>query len=133
MQRSIAAPAALEPTAPVHRFGEAAHAATSAAYTEGTGRHVTNDAQYGGAPVDDYSHGRTLGDRTAKAVEGRALKRGGRPADADAARVVLTSADERESNGFGSRYRGWNSHGKIAGADLTFLFRQPVDPGAPRL
>jgi hypothetical protein len=106
----------------VRGFGGSAYSRTNATATDRSGRHVTSDIRYGGAAVDSYSHGRRLTDAGVKAVVRRAVRTGHLPVDPDGIYVVLTSADVHESSGFGSRYCGWHTHGRIASADLKFVF-----------
>jgi hypothetical protein len=116
----------------VRGFGGSPYAATNATATDAAGRHVTSDVRYAGSLVDDYSHGHRLTDAGVKAVVRRAVTTGDLPVDPDGIYLVLTSADVRESSGFGSRYCGWHSHATIAKADLKFVFVGDPSTQAPR-
>jgi hypothetical protein len=115
----------------VRSFGGSRYASTNATFTDGAGRHVTTDVRFGGSTTVAAARSARLSDAGVRQVLRRAVTTGALPNDADGIYVVATSADVRETSGFGRRYCGWHTHTGIAGQDLKLAFVGDPSTQAP--
>ena len=103
-------------------LGGSAYARTNATFTDRAGNHVTSDIRLAGTTKVVAKHGARLSDAGVRRQVASAIARGALPSDTDGIYVVATSADVRETSGFGSRYCGWHTHTLLKGADLKYVF-----------
>jgi len=113
-------------------LGGSAYARTNATFTDRAGRHVTSDIRLSGSTKVVAKHGTRLSDAGVRRQLTSAIARGALPSDTDGIYVVATSADVRETSGFGSRYCGWHTHTSFTGADLKYVFVGDPSQQAPR-
>lgn len=116
----------------VSGFGGSPYAATNAAYTDKAGHHASTDVQYAVSITDGYSHGRRLSDAGVKQVVLGAIRDRRLPADDHGIYVVLTSADVKETSGFGTRYCGWHSRTTTHRTPIRYVFAGDPSTQAPR-
>ena len=116
----------------IRGLGYSRYAATNSTFTDSSGHRVTTDITYAGAATVIAKHGARLSDAGVRAVVRRVVTSGRLPSDTDGIYIVLTSADVRETSGFGSRYCGWHTRATIGGADLKYAFVGDPSTQAPR-
>ena len=103
-------------------FAFSPYAGTNATYTDRKKHAASTDVQYASSTTDAYSKGVTLTDATVRAVVVNAIHTRALPSDSNGIYLVLTSADVRESSGFGSRYCGWHSRTTFLRKPVRFVF-----------
>jgi hypothetical protein len=103
-------------------LGGSAYARTNSTFTDRAGHHVTSDITLAGSTKVVAAHGARLSDAGVRRQVASAIAHGTLPSDPDGIYVVATSADVRETSGFGTRYCGWHSHSSLKGVDLKYLF-----------
>lgn len=112
-------------------FAFSTYAGTNATYTDKHKHTASTDVQYTLSTTDSYSKGTTLTDAGVKAVVVNAIHRKARPSDSNGIYLVLTSADVKESSGFGSRYCGWHSRTTFKRKPVRFVFAGDPTTQAP--
>lgn len=100
-------------------------------YYNASNVHVLNSVNYVQSTNDNYSLGTSLSDAGVQSVVANAINSGKLPKDTNGVYFVLTSADVRETSGFGSSYCGWHTHGTIANSDIKYAFVGDATTQAP--
>jgi hypothetical protein len=95
---------------------------TNTSYYNGSGVHVLNSVNYVQSTTDSYSLGSSLSDANIQSIVSSAISSGRLPKDTNGVYFVLTSADVKETSGFGSQYCGWHTHGTISSSDIKYAF-----------
>jgi hypothetical protein len=103
-------------------FAFSPYAGTNATYTDKKKHPVSTDVQYAASTDDAYSKGTTLTDAGVRAVVVNAIHTRALPSDSNGIYLVLTSADVKETSGFGSRYCGWHSRTTFLRKPVRFVF-----------
>jgi len=116
----------------VKNLGGSAYAGTNATFTDKAGRRATTDISLGSSTYVPAKRGARLSDAGVRTLVHRLVSGGTVPSDPTAIYAVITSADIKETSGFGSRYCGWHTHGLISGDDLKYLFVGDPTTQAPR-
>ena len=104
---------------------------TNTSYYNGASVHVLNSVNFVQAINDNYSLGKSLTDANIKSIVSNAITNGSLPKDSNAVYFVLTSADVKETSGFGSQYCGWHTHGTISSSDIKYAFVGDASTQAP--
>lgn len=104
---------------------------TNTSYFNGSNVHVLNSVNYVQSTTDNYSLGSSLSDANIKTIVSSAISSGRLPKDANGVYFVLTSADVKETSGFGSQYCGWHTHGTISSSDIKYAFVGDASTQAP--
>jgi hypothetical protein len=104
---------------------------TNTSYYNGSNVRVSNSVSFGFGINDNYSLGTSLTDANIQTIVANAISSGQVPKQTNAVYFVLTSADVRETSGFGSSYCGWHTHGTIAGSDIKYAFVGDATTQAP--
>jgi hypothetical protein len=104
---------------------------TNTSYYNGSNVRVSNSVLFGFGVNDNYSLGTSLSDANIQTIVANAISGGLVPKSTNAVYFVLTSADVRETSGFGSTYCGWHTHGTIAGSDIKYAFVGDATTQAP--
>lgn len=104
---------------------------TNTSYYNGANVHVMNSVNFVQSVNDNYSLGSSLSDANIKTIVSNAIGNGSVPKDSNGVYFVLTSADVKETSGFGSVYCGWHTHGSIGGSDIKYAFVGDASKQAP--
>jgi hypothetical protein len=75
--------------------------------------------------------GSSLSDANIQSIVSSAISSGRLPKDTNGVYFVLTSADVKETSGFGSQYCGWHTHGTISSSDIKYAFVGDASTQAP--
>jgi hypothetical protein len=92
---------------------------------------VLNSVNYVQSTTDSYSLGSSLSDANIQSIVSSAISSGRLPKDTNGVYFVLTSADVKETSGFGSQYCGWHTHGTISSSDIKYAFVGDASTQAP--
>ena len=104
---------------------------TNTTYYDKTGTRVMNSVNFVQSISDNYSLGSSLTDANVATIVQNAILNGSLPKDTKGVYFVLTSADVKETSGFGSKYCGWHTYGTLAGSNIKYSFVGDASTQAP--